>query len=118
MAAQIGLSIIQAAIAAGQSLSSEVDLGAQTLVGIAMPATWVAASLTFQFSVDGGTTWIEAYSSAGVETTFTVAAGQYIQIDPTTLRGVNALKVRSGTSASPVVQTGGASLSLIAKFVN
>jgi hypothetical protein len=118
MAAQIGISVIPAVIAAGGSLSPEVDLGAQTLVGIAMPASWVAASLTFQVSVDGGATWNEHYSSAGAETTFTVAAGQYIAVDPTLWRGVNAVKARSGTSASPVTQTGGATLNLVCKFVN
>lgn len=118
MAAQIGMSAIPATIAAGQSLSAEIDLGAMTLVGIAMPAAWTAASLTFQISFDGGVTWLEHYNSSGSETTFTVATGQYIAVDPTLWRGVNALKVRSGTAAAAVVQTGGAALGLICKFVN
>ena len=118
MAAQIGLTIIPATIAAGQSLSPEVDTGAQTLVGIAMPASWVAALLTFQVSVDGGVTWNEMYASTGVEVEFAVAGGQYIAVDPTLWRGVNAVKIRSGTAASPVVQTSAAALLLVCKFVN
>ena len=104
-------------IAAGQSLSPEIDLGQWTLVGIWMPAAWIAAGLSFQTSLDGGVTWLEHYNSAGTETTFTVAAGQFIAVDPTLWRGVNALKIRSGTAASPVVQTGGATLNLVARTV-
>jgi hypothetical protein len=95
---------VQATIANGAALSGQVNIGNRLLVGLWMPATWTAASITFQVSPDGGTTWLELYSSAGVETTFTVAASQFIAVDPETLRGINAVKVRSGTSGSPVNQ--------------
>ena len=104
-------------IAAGQSLSPEIDIGAWTLVGIQMPASWTAAGLSFQVSFDGGATWLEHYNAAGTETTFTVGASQYIAVDPLLWRGVSAIKVRSGTAASPVAQTGGATLNLIARTV-
>lgn len=118
MAAQMGVFTQTATIGTGASLSQQIDLGAMTLVGIVMPASWTAAGLTFQVSADGGVTWVEHYGSSGTETTFTVAASQYIAIDPTLWRGVYSLKVRSGTAASPVNQTGGAALTLITKFVN
>lgn len=109
---------IPAVIAAGQSLSGEVDIGsAYTLVGIWMPAAWTAASLTFQVSPDGGTTWLEHYNAAGIETIVTVAAGQYVALDPALWRGVSALKIRSGTSASPVNQVAQATLNLVTRTV-
>lgn len=113
-AEQIGLATFTATIATGQSLSGEVDIGANSLVGIAMPAAWTAASITFQVSPDGGTTWLELQTVSS-EYTVTAAASQFIAIDPTALKGFNAIKVRSGTSASPVNQTSGATLTLIGK---
>ena len=115
MALEIGISLIPVVIANGASLSAEVDTGAQTLVGIVMPAAWTAAALTFQVGVGGGAPWLEHYSAAGVETTFTVAAGQYIAVDPTLWRGVNAIKLRSGTAAAPVNQGQAATLLLVVK---
>ena len=113
-AEQIGLATFTATIASGQSLSAEVDLGANILLGIAMPAAWTAADLTFQVSPDGGVTWLELQTtSAAVD--FKAAAGQFIGVDPTALRGFNALKVRSGTSASPVNQSATAVLTLVGR---
>lgn len=114
MSAPINLFPIQGSIAAGQSLSAEIDFGAGTLVGIAMPAAWTAASLTFQVSADG-TTWNELYNASGTEVSVIAAAGQFIAIDPTQWRGINAIKVRSGTAASPVVQAALAALTFITK---
>jgi hypothetical protein len=40
-------------INAGQSLSSSVDAGGQTAVGIVVPSNWTPAAVTFQASLDG-----------------------------------------------------------------
>jgi hypothetical protein len=111
---QINLTPFPVLIANGTSLSAEVDLGANVLVGIAMPAAWTAASLTFQVSPDGGVTWLELQSISAV-ISYTVAAGQFIAVDPAALRGFNALKVRSGTSGTPVAQGADRTLTLIGK---
>ncbi|HVB67971.1 MAG TPA: hypothetical protein VNE67_08970 [Acetobacteraceae bacterium] len=113
----IDLDYSAATIAAAGSLSGAVGLGSKTLVGIAMPAAWTAAALTFQASADGGTTWLEVYSSSGTEVSLTAAAGQFIAIDPATWRGINDLKVRSGTAGVPVVQSGGAIVTLVTRSV-
>lgn len=108
---QIGIQSFTVTIGSGQSLSAEVDLGAFVLTGIAMPASWTAADLTFQVLGPDGVTWLELQTtSAAVD--FKAAAGQFIGVDPTALRGFNAIKVRSGTSGAPVNQTGGAILTL------
>jgi hypothetical protein len=70
----IGINPIQVTIANGQALSGPVALGEFVLTGIAMPAAWTAAGLSFQVSVDGGTTWLEMQSiSAAIS--YTAAAG-------------------------------------------
>ncbi len=103
---------IAATIASGQSLSGEVDIGNKLLVGIWMPSGWDAAAMTFQVSPDGGTTWLELQSASAV-VSYTVAAGQFIGVDPTIWRGVMSLKVRSGTFGAPVNQTANRTITLI-----
>ena len=99
----INLTPVAVTISNGTALSAAVALGDGTLCGIAMPAGWDAAGLSFQVSVDGGTTWLEMQSSSAA-ISYTAAAGQYIAVDPAIWRGVNHVKVRSGTLASPVNQ--------------
>jgi hypothetical protein len=101
-----------AKITSGTALSPEVDIGPRLLVGIAMPAGWDAAALTFQASFDGGTTWLEMQGASAV-LTYNAAASQYIAVDPALWRGVSALKVRSGTLGAPVNQTADRNLTLI-----
>jgi hypothetical protein len=111
---------ITAAIAAGQSLSPQVNLGAKTLLGIGIPASWVTAGLSFQASYDGGASFgelLDQTATAVAVSSVTGGAVVFIAIDPTKLRGVNCIKVRSGTSAAPVVQTTGATLTLILRSV-
>ena len=103
-------------IASGASLSPEVALGEKTLVGIVMPAGWDAASLTFQATPDDAN-FSELQDGAGNAVSFTVSAGVFIAVDPTKWRGVTGIKVRSGTSGSPVNQTANRTLTLITRSV-
>ena len=120
MALPININPYPVTISPGQSLSAAVGMGADTLVGISMPAAWVAAALTFQVSIDGET-WQELYADTGTEVTIpstAAAAGQFIVLPtfPSYIwRGVNLLKVRSGTAGAPVVQTAGATITLIGR---
>ena len=115
MALVLGLDQTAVTIASGTSLTAAVPLGAKTLVGIAMPASgWDAAGLSFQVSADGGTTWLEMFSSSAV-IGYTAAAGSYIAIDPALWRGINLIKVRSGTTGSAVTQTADRILTLITR---
>lgn len=110
----IGITQIPVTISNGTSLSVPVPLGDSPLTGIAMPAAWDAAGLSFQVSADGGATWGEMQSISAV-VSVTAAAGQYIAIDPTLWRGINMIKVRSGTAAAPVNQTADRVLTLVTK---
>ena len=118
MAAPMNLTNVQAVIGAGQSLSAEVDLGPGTLVGIVIPSGWSSASLTFQATADG-VSWSELVNSAGAALSMGVfSGGQYAAIDPTLWRGITAIKLRSGTQASPVVQASQQTLTLVTKVLS
>lgn len=112
---------VNAQIALNQSLSAEVDIGGKSLVGLVLPAAWVAAAggISFQASIDGGTTWNELMTGVGIpfSLAYTAAGPAYIAIDPTALRGVQALKVRSGTAGAPVNQTSAVTLTLVTRLV-
>ena|ERR1700733_4146850 len=101
------------------AIAGGVALGADTLAAIQMPATWTTAALTFQVSPDGGTTWCELYDDAGNEVTVTTPLASSMIVfasHPSSLwRGINMIKVRSGTAAAPVVQTPGATINLIGR---
>lgn len=116
------LQTVSAVIASGQSLSAAANLGKWSLVGIVMPSSWSAAALSFQASPDGGVTFYELYYLSGLASTEYVitapAASQWIQLDPAQWRGINVLKVRSGTAGTPVAQTGGATLTLVCRGVS
>lgn len=103
----------KATIAISTSLSPAVDLRGTKLAAIKMPAAWTAAPITFQASADG-TNYFDLHDSAGVEIAWTVAANQYvINAVPTEWAGVRYIKVRSGTSGSPVTQLAAAVITII-----
>src|SRR5579862_8527110 len=112
---------ISASIASGQSSSAEVDIGGKSLVGIQIPANWTTAGLSFQASIDGGTTWGEVTTVAGTPYAVGSLTGgtltYFVAIDPTTLRGAQAIRIRSGTQASPVNQANAVSLTLVTRLV-
>lgn len=116
MAYAINLERVTATISSGGSLSAAVPLGAATLVGISMPAAWDTAGLTFQASVDGTT--FQDVQTTSAELSMTAAASKYIAVDPAVWRGVNLLKVRSGTSGTPVNQTADRTITLVLRMVS
>lgn len=60
-------------------LTGAADLQNYSLVGVIMPATWTAADITFEGSVDD-TTFNTIKSNSGTTYTLTVAASEYIYI--------------------------------------
>jgi hypothetical protein len=99
-------------IANGASLSDALNLAGHTLVGIIMPSSWTSANLTFQASHDG-TTYSNLFDDAGNEQTVTAAASEYLFLSPLEWVGIAFLKVRSGTSGSPVNQGGARTITLV-----
>jgi hypothetical protein len=108
---------IQVTIASGASLSGGADIKGMSLVGIIIPSAWTAADLTFQGSADGGTTYNNVYSSAGVEVQFQVSTSRHMVVDPTQFLGMSHIKVRSGTSGSATTQGADRVLTLITRPV-
>ncbi len=104
-------------IANGQSISGAANLGGLRLFGIVMPAAWTAASITFQMSADGGSTWNNVYDQNGNEVTVTAGSSRFIALDPATLPAVQWLQARSGTASSPVNQGADRSLTLVLRSV-
>lgn len=105
-----------ATIANGASLSGAVDLGAgAVLAAIYMPAAWTAASLTFQASADG-VTYVDVYDDGDVEYEIAAAASRSIKVSLEDFIGVRYLKVRSGTTATPVAQGASRSIVLVVSF--
>lgn len=110
---------IPAAIAQGTALSPEVDVGGYTIVGIFVPAAWVTAGISFQASIDSSTfaELVDQTNTAIVVPSITGGAAVFVALDPAKSRGLRALKVRSGTSGTPVNQTasGGVTLKLLTR---
>jgi hypothetical protein len=109
---------VTAVITAASALSPQVDLGGYSLVGVVIPSNWITATLSFQASPDGGVTWGELLTAGGTPYAIgsvTGGAPERIAVDPTALRGVRSLKVRSGTSASPTNQTNTVSIILLTR---
>jgi hypothetical protein len=101
-----------ATIADDGSLSASVDLQGYRVAAIDLPSTWDAAAMTFQGSNDNSA-FANLYDDAGTEITIASAAlSASRSLIPGTalalqLMAHRYLKVRSGTSGSPVNQTTG-----------
>lgn len=94
-------------------LSAAINLRGGTLCGIYMPGTWVSAALTFQACDTEDGTFLDVVGTDGTELSFTVAASQYIHVNPLPFYGINFLRLRSGVSATPVNQTADRDLTLM-----
>lgn len=105
--------LFTATIANGASLSGAVPIGEKVITGIVMPSAWTAAALTFQVSVDDGTTWSDLYDSTGTEVNFPTAASRFVAVDPSLWLGVSHVKVRSGTAGVAVNQAASRAISLV-----
>jgi hypothetical protein len=99
-------------IADTESLSEGVDLGNRTLGAILMPAAWSAADLTFEVSIDGEN-FFDLLDSEGSEVALTVAADDFLRLNVLDWSAIRYLKLRSGTSGSPVAQEGDRTITLV-----
>lgn len=100
-------------IANGASLSDALNIASRNFFGVIMPAAWTSAAMTFQGSFDG-TNYFDLYDETGTEVSFTVAASRYVIISsPAKFLGLKKIKVRSGTSGTPVNQAAERTVGLI-----
>jgi len=104
---------VSATIANGASLSAGINISRANLIGIIMPAAWTAAALTFQASIDGDN-FFDLYDQAGNEVNLPTAASRYVGgLDALNFGCFNYLKVRSGTTGTPVNQGASRELTLV-----
>lgn len=107
-----GRTTVSATIANGASLSAAIDLGdSRALAAIVMPASWTTANLTFQASPDG-TSYFDLYDG-GAERSVTASTSRVIAVTIVDWLGLRYLKIRSGTSGTPVTQGADRTLTLI-----
>lgn len=103
-------------IANGEALSGGINMGGSRLFAIIMPAAWTAAGLTFMASVDG-TNYYDLYTYNGIEFAAAAAADRYIVLEPEVFAAIKYIKVRSGTSATPVNQGADRTLTIVTRVV-
>jgi hypothetical protein len=100
----------------GASLSNAIALDNRTVVAIILPSAWTAASITFQASVDG-TNYFNVYTQT-TELSATVGASYFVVLPRTTgLESARYIKIRSGTSATPVNQSADRVISVISVLI-
>lgn len=85
-------------IASSATTSGEIDLSGTTLCGIYIPAAFTGTSISFQAASESGGTFVAVKDGAGNSVSKTVAASQFIKIDPTDFVGVRFLKIVSGST--------------------
>ena len=98
---------VVATIANNGSLSGVCDLTTMRSIGIIMPAAWTAADLTFQVCDTAGGTFVNLYDSNGTEVDIAAAASKAYTLSAAMTRLIapwRYIKVRSGTSGTPVNQ--------------
>lgn len=109
-----------AVIANGASLSGAIDLGqfnlglgGQRLARIVMPAAWTAANLSFQVSADGVTYNELMQPNGAAALVVTAAASVDVPVNRVDWSSIRYLKVRSGTSGTPVNQGAQRTINLV-----
>lgn len=92
-------------IPARASLSEILSLeGVTAVVGIIMPQAWTSANVTILGS-PFGVNFYDLYDGLpGTELVFNLKPGVMVNINPNRLRCCAAIRLRSGTHASPIVQ--------------
>lgn len=103
-------------IANGASVSEEVDVRGYRVKGIIVATGWTTAVITFQNSTTSGGTFRNVYDDYGTEVaTASLAENLYCSISSLaeSLVGLQFIKIRSGTAASAVNQSGGDTITLV-----
>lgn len=115
------VSFVDVVIASGASLSGAANLGGMHLVGIITSVAWTNAGIAFEGKGPGSETFYPIHNrDTGAEIAVTVgalSAARWYPLDPSTFAGVNDVKIRSGTKASPVNQGAERTLRLVCRTI-
>ena len=93
-------------IASGAAVSDALDTHGMCPVAIITPATWTTANLTFQGTNISTGTYADVYDDAGTEYNVAASTSRYILLNPSAFASFQYIKVRSGTTGTPVLQGG------------
>jgi len=107
------------------ALSGMIDLEGFNMIAFEMPEGWAGTALTFQGkavvndeAIGSNEDWDDVQDDAGTEISVTVAAGKITVLGTALKAALGALRfirIRSGTSASPVNQSPSREIRLILK---
>lgn len=106
-------------IANGASLSNAQYIQGYDVVAIQKDATLAGTALTFQASLDG-VTFANLFDASNTEvscTTTTLTALCHVLQQSKEIRGINSIKLRSGTSASPTSQSADINVQLGLRYI-
>ena len=94
------------------AVGDSINLADDRLIAIIMPSAWTTAALTFQASLGNGV-WYNVYKEEGTELSYAAATSRWIIVKPTDFAGMKYLKIRSGTSGTPVSQADDRSIGIV-----
>ena len=105
--------VATATITSGASLSDAVYCGDGVPEALVLPVI-DAAAITFQGSADG-VTYVDVYDVGASEVSIASSSGSIGVPAPEEVKGYAYIKVRTGTSATPVAQTAQREIQVIIK---
>ncbi|MDD3030419.1 MAG: hypothetical protein PHS57_09140 [Alphaproteobacteria bacterium] len=106
-----------ATVAENASLTETIACRGLRLASVTLPSAWTTANLTFQTSFDEGATWVDLHDQNGNEVVAVAAPGVCTVLFPSLFASLRFVRVRSGTSLTPIAQEAARSLILILRAV-
>lgn len=95
----------------GGSVSGPITAEWRDIIGLIVP-TFTSAALTFQVSTDGSN-FYDLYDEVGNEVTVPASTFNRAIAAPLEVRGWKAVRIRSGTTATPVAQGAARTLTVL-----
>lgn len=107
-----------ATILNGASQSNTIQVAESVrIVGLVMPAAWTAAAITLLGSLDGQN-FLPVHDAAGTEVTYVVDANRIVDLTNQRRNSLRFFRLRSGTTALPVVQLGDRAITVLEESLN
>lgn len=91
---------VDATIAISSTTTGAIDLGGTSLVGLQLPASLDATSLSFTVATAIDGTYQTLIESSGSALSATVSAGKYLIVDPADFAGIRYMKIVSNATES------------------
>lgn len=100
-------------VSAGGQVSTAVNAGGMSLIGIVTPAIMISTAITIQASIDNST-FVDVYNSAGtqISVTTSTSASRYIAFTPSDFVAFQYFKLKCGS-----VETGGITLTCVLRAI-